>query len=45
MFLAIACDQIEQDVQPLLGRKPSIKIAISSLGVGVAIELPNDRLH
>ena len=45
MFLAIAGDQIEQDLQPLLGRKASIEVAIRSLGLSVAIELADDRLH
>jgi hypothetical protein len=45
MFLAISGDQIEQDLQPLLGRKTSIEVAIRSLGLGVAIELADDRLH
>jgi len=45
MFLAIAGDQIEQDLQPLFGRKGSIVCAVRSLGLGVAIELADDRLH
>jgi len=45
MFLAIAGDQIEQNVQPLFGRKASIEVAVRSLGLGVAIELADDRLH
>ena len=45
MFLAIAGDQIEQDLQPLFGRKASIEIAVRSLSLGVAIELADHRLH
>jgi 4-aminobutyrate aminotransferase-like enzyme len=45
MFLAIAGDQIEQDLQPLLGRKTSIGGAVRSLGLSLAIELADDRLH
>ena len=45
LFLAIAGDQIKQDPQPLLGCKASIEVAIRSLGLGVAIELADDRLH
>jgi hypothetical protein len=45
MFLAIAGDQIEQNLQPLFGRKASIEVAIRCLGLSVAIELADDRLH
>jgi hypothetical protein len=45
MFLAIAGDQIEQDLQPLLGRKASIEVAVGGLGLSVAIELADDKNH
>jgi hypothetical protein len=45
MLLAIAGDQIEQDLQPLCGRKASIEVAIRSLRLGVAIELADYRFH
>jgi hypothetical protein len=45
MFLAIAGDQIEQDLQPLFGRKASIVIAVRGLRLGVAIELADHRFH
>ena len=45
MFLAITGDQIEQNLQPLFGRKASIEGAVRSFGLGVAVELANDRLH
>jgi len=45
MLLAIAGDQIEQDLQPLFRRKASIEIAIRSLRLGVAIELADYGFH
>ena len=42
MLLAIAGNQIEQDVQPLLGRKAPVIRAVRSLCRGVAIELADD---
>jgi hypothetical protein len=45
MLLAIAGDQIEQDLQPLFERKASIEVAVRSLRLGVAIELADHRFH
>jgi hypothetical protein len=45
MLLAIAGDQIEQDLQPLFRRKASIEVAVRSLGLSVAVELADHRLH
>jgi len=45
MFLAIAGDQIEQDLQPLFGRKISIEVAIRCISLGMAIELKDHRFH
>jgi len=42
MLLPILLNQVEQDIEPLLGRENPVVSAVRGIGLGVGIELAHD---